>query len=363
MFIQFVFNHNVWQFVCICVMFFIVFSSLDVQTNAAQDNGSYDGQPVLSPQMDMIAFVSTRSGSPDIWIMSINGENAYNLTPDFADSMEAFPQWSPDGQKLLFDSAREGKTHVWVITIEDNSMTNLTEDIEQNTGGAVWSPDGSQIAFMISSGPNDGNIGVVNPDGKNLIRLSEGNNRYLFPQWSPDGQYISFISYEQVGANKLNLIKVSEPLEVQVLYEDVISYAWAPNGQAIALTNQKGDDFFVNQLWLLGLHNLSVSSLTEMGTFLAVSDLVWSLDSEKILFTSLCNSKSDIWMLVVASNEAANLTNCDRGLNAFPSWSTDGNWIIFQSDRNEGTSIWLMESNGSNLHNLIPNPKEGETSG
>src|SRR6476661_10512179 len=54
-----------------------------------------------------------------------------------------------------------------------------------------WSPDGRTILFVGGSYPNT-QLYTVNPDGKNLRRVSRGMRTYEDPSWSPDGSKILF---------------------------------------------------------------------------------------------------------------------------------------------------------------------------
>jgi hypothetical protein len=61
-----------------------------------------DSSPVWAPDSTRIAFVRTHEGKPQIWILSLQGGEAYRVT---SSEFGAFaPQWSPDGTKLLFSA-------------------------------------------------------------------------------------------------------------------------------------------------------------------------------------------------------------------------------------------------------------------
>jgi len=62
-----------------------------------------DSSPVWAPDSTRIAFVRTHEGRPQIWILSMQGGEAYRVT---SSEFGAFaPQWSPDGKKLLFSAS------------------------------------------------------------------------------------------------------------------------------------------------------------------------------------------------------------------------------------------------------------------
>jgi len=69
----------------------------------------------------------------------------------------------------------------------------LTTNRLAEGGRIAWSPDGSKIAFYASSNA-DLDIYVMDADGGNVTRLTEGPSHDRSPTWSPDGRRIAFTS-------------------------------------------------------------------------------------------------------------------------------------------------------------------------
>ena len=94
-------------------------------------------------------------------------------------------QWSPDGSQLLLSAVTDSLGRGGKIYIMDVDGTNL-HPLTSNTsleGSYDWSPDGTKIVFW------DNGINIINTDGTNQIKLTEGS----WPKWSPDGSKILFI--------------------------------------------------------------------------------------------------------------------------------------------------------------------------
>ncbi|MEN3009527.1 MAG: hypothetical protein ABDI20_00845 [Candidatus Bipolaricaulaceae bacterium] len=64
----------------------------------------FDWCPRVSPDGLWAAFVSTRGGAPDIWILPLRGGEPFPVTADPWE--DAFPAWAPDGSRVLYASRR-----------------------------------------------------------------------------------------------------------------------------------------------------------------------------------------------------------------------------------------------------------------
>jgi len=143
-----------------------------------------------------IAFVSDRSGNPDVWVMNGDGSNPRNLTND--GGFDSAPAWSPDGQWIAFHSGRSGLFQIWVVRSDGSDQHRLIESGQQDYN-PEWSPDGSRIAFYRTVEGDNYEIMVANADGSNVQRLTfEAGWDYL-PLWTPDGNRILFKSRREGG--------------------------------------------------------------------------------------------------------------------------------------------------------------------
>lgn len=83
-------------------------------------------------------------------------------------------------------------------------------------------------------------------------------------------------------------------------------------------------------------------------------DNSWSPQSNELLFMSNKDINSEIYLLKGQDSAWVNLTNNEAGDN-WPVWSPDGNRIVFQSTRSGNLDIWLMDYDGSNSIQLTTN--------
>jgi Tol biopolymer transport system component len=144
-----------------------------------------DGLPVYSPDGAKIAFISSRTGIPQVWVMNADGGNPVQLTFDPAPKGQ-LPDWSPDGSKIAYQSSATGNGDIYVMNANGSDQTQLTHTPEQEFGTA-WSPDGDQIAFVRVLGPTavDRAIYVMNADGSDQHFVHQGSR---VPAWQPRGE-------------------------------------------------------------------------------------------------------------------------------------------------------------------------------
>jgi serine/threonine protein kinase len=97
--------------------------------------------PSLSPDGSWIAYDGNESGNADIYLQSVGGTNAINLTKDSA-ADDTQPAFSPDGEHIAFRSERDGGG-IFVMGRTGESVRRITD-----TGyNPVWSPDGTKILY------------------------------------------------------------------------------------------------------------------------------------------------------------------------------------------------------------------------
>ncbi|HEX8704598.1 MAG TPA: tolB protein precursor protein [Myxococcaceae bacterium] len=153
-------------------------------------------EPAVSPDGTEIAFVSSREGDPEIFVMRADGSNVRRITTFYQEDRE--PKWSPDGKWLSFISNREGRDRYFVVRPDGTQLRAVS-------GGAtklderelVWSPDSQKVAFVERLPEAKSRILVANVAGGEPVALTDGKQRDDAPAWSPDGKYLVFVAERQ----------------------------------------------------------------------------------------------------------------------------------------------------------------------
>ena len=140
-----------------------------------------------SPDSSRIAFTRCSAGSCDIYVMNADGSRETRLTQGERPG-EWDPRWSPDGRRIVFADIGG----IVVMNADGQDWQRVTNG-PADDNNPDWSPVGTQIAFDGSRGLWDGDIYVVEPDGARMTNLTDSQPLDSNPSWSPDGRMIAFM--------------------------------------------------------------------------------------------------------------------------------------------------------------------------
>ncbi len=142
------------------------------------------GTPAAASGMETIFLVAPTGGQP-IKIMDLPATTGQRL------------YWSPNGAYLAYFLAGSGATGLYVLDIKLGLSLRLFDLEDLNPRGIlsepVWSPDSSQLTIALAT-PFDVDIYSVNVDGTQFRNLTQSGGFDFWPAWSPDGQYMAFVS-------------------------------------------------------------------------------------------------------------------------------------------------------------------------
>ena len=104
--------------------------------------------PTFAPDGRRMAFVSTRAGQPQIYVMAADGTDQELLAPfDFgATGSSNAPEWSPDGASVVFHREVDRTPQIFVLDVASRRVRQLTSSGRNED--PTWAPDGRHLAFV-----------------------------------------------------------------------------------------------------------------------------------------------------------------------------------------------------------------------
>ena len=139
-----------------------------------------DVSPSFSPDGKNMAFVSNRSGSPQIFVQNLESGNVKRLT--YQGKYNTSPSWSPSGRKIAYSGLVGGRYQIFTMDANGGEPEQLTNSAGDNESPA-WAPDGSMIAFS-STREGASRIYVMTSYGTEQRRLLSLPGEQTNPKWS-----------------------------------------------------------------------------------------------------------------------------------------------------------------------------------
>ncbi|MDQ2731258.1 MAG: hypothetical protein M3Y56_06330 [Armatimonadota bacterium] len=252
--------------------------------------------PALKPSArpsGHIAFVSTRDGHREVYVMNADGSGARRLVggspSGHLDSYD--PAWSPDGKRIAFSG--QPSFRLDIINWDGSGITELPNHADG--WEPAWSPDGKRIAFARKDGETVW-IYITSVDGSTYGRVTADAGQ---PAWSPDGKKLAVVKWIN-GRAQIFTVNVdgSYPAQLTNLPYDSEYPAWAPDGNSILFTSNRD---------------------------------AWN------------------WQIYTMKPDGSNQRRISSNIapDFFASWSPDGKQIAFRSDADGGTHVYIMNADGS----------------
>jgi TolB protein len=140
-------------------------------------------EPKVNPKNGSdIAFISDRTGHPQLWEMNIDGSGAHMLTDGTGEV--ANPCWSPDGKWVAFVWTRgftHGEYNIFIKNMVTGDLSQLTHDTGDNEN-PTWAPDGLHLVYSSKRGRVT-QIFTMLANGTHVNQLTtKGNN--IEPVWT-----------------------------------------------------------------------------------------------------------------------------------------------------------------------------------
>jgi tricorn protease len=316
-----------------------------------------ESRPLYSPDGTKLAFISTRTGGGDIYILTLSTDELKRLT--FDDGMEQLDAWSRDGKWIYFSSGSHDvgrKNDIYRVSAEGGTPMPVSADRFTNEFQAAPAPDGSTIAFA-ARGNGDQQWwrhGHSHLDESEIwLRKDEGayekivdlSGRNVWPMWMPDGHSLYFMSDRSGAQNIWSLALGAKPKQITKFTDGRVLWpSIGYDGKAIVFERDfkvwkldtKTGEAFQLPLKLMGLAAGPGTTHLTLTTF---TDLALSPDSRKIALIA----HGEIFASGAKEGGEAMRVTHTPGPESGVSWSPDSTKVVYVSQRNAINHVFVYD--------------------
>jgi Tol biopolymer transport system component len=264
--------------------------------------------PSWSQDGGRMAFVTFRSGEPEIWLRSRDGEWERPIVTqkDFPGDRVSFGcvAISPNGKSVAYHCSGTKTGHkIWISPAAGGKPVRADPGTDQEEFGLTWAPDGSSIAYFAVKGGSM-HLDRIRIGGQNPPELIPGTEGRVVgaPAWSPDGQWIAWGNpFEQAIVLVSSDGRESRTLPSPVKIGGYAFFlAWSRDSSTIYAASSLEEE---STLFEIAVKTGKCRKLADWGAEISFSVpylhcLSGSLSGDgKSLATSVIVEKSDLWIL------------------------------------------------------------------
>ncbi|MFW6129338.1 MAG: S41 family peptidase [Candidatus Aminicenantaceae bacterium] len=323
--------------------------------------------PKISPDGKWIAFSGEYSGSRQVYIMPSTGGIPKQLT--YYNDVGVMPprggfdnqvlDWTPDSQKILIRANRTpyGKRMGKYFLVPINGGLETPLQIPE-AGGGTFSADGNKIVYTPISrewrtwkrykGGRAQDVWIYDLEHNKSKRLTDFPGTDQHPIWYKNKIY--FVSDRDLTLNMYSYHLDTEDIE-QITDYDKYNILW-PSGTNGLIVYENGGTIYKfdmdsgkNQKLTV---NINFDNPNILPYFKEVDEDIQSFDISSTGKRAVFEARGDVFTVPAQQGITYNLTDSQGIREMSPSWSPDGRYIAFYSDKTGEYEIYLMDKSQDN---------------
>ncbi len=363
-------------------------------------HGGISARMLRQPDVSQTQIAFVYAG--DIWLAPKTGGTAVRLSSPAGE--ESFPKFSPDGSLIAYSANYDGNVDIYVVAVSGGMPKRLTRHPSADRV-LDWYPDGKSLLFAspMMAGRDRfnqlfkvsregglpeklpvpyGEFGSISPDGKTLAFMPESQDFRTWKRyrggWAPD---IWLFDLEKLVAKNMTS---SPAIDAHPMWSGKSIYfmsdrgselrnnlwAYDPNTQKLRQITQFADydvrfpsigpsDIVFEaggRLYLLDLkkqkpQEVIVEVITDGASLKPRAEKVARLIDNPFISPTgkrvLFEARGDIFTVPAENGPVVNLTASSGVAERYPSWSPDGKWLAYWSDRSGEYELMVRPADGS----------------
>ena len=313
----------------------------------------------FSPDGRWIAFTSDYDGNLDVYVMPADGGEPRRLT--YHPSADLVLGWTPDSTRVLFRSTRTSFSTRFAKLFTVGLEGGMPTELPLPAGGlSSFSPDGTKIAYnRIANeaatwkryrGGTQQFVSIYDLKRNSYEELPHTDAADSFPMWRGDRIYFDS---DRDGVMNLYVYDLGAKTIRQITHYKEYDVKWPSlgGGETNAIVYENG-----GYLYTL---DLKTEKTTQVPAVVA-SDLTWTrprfVKVEKLINSfslspsgarALIGARGEVFTVPAKKGDVRNLTNTSDARELWPTWSPDGRWVAYFSDRTGEYELYLRAQDGT----------------
>ena len=211
-----------------------------------------------SPDGEKILFVhnfyngtDSRNGSLEIALLDIETQQIIRIT--YNSLKERNVKLSPSGEEIIFEDINRSVTNIYIMNSDGTKLKKIVD----SASSPEWSPNGKKIAYYTYDDQIE--IWVVNPDGpeKKIVFIDYEHSIFNKFGWTSDSKYLLLNN----GSNTITKVNIDDPTDIEYIYDPVAHWdpEYSPDGNYVTFVSSMdggNPDLFVARSNGSDLHRL-----------------------------------------------------------------------------------------------------------